>query len=135
MRLVSTPTAPELEHTSPAAGGTHPEFHTRARPRLAACLAGGKATLPLAAGIVPLMAVYGVAALAAGLPAWLAQGMTLVIFAGAELPGVQLLAAGVPGPLAGLAVALLNARHLLYSAALAPHFWHLGLRWRATPDR
>lgn len=96
----------------------------------ASFLAGLRATLPLAVSIVPFMTVYGVTARAAGLPAWFAQLLTVVVFAGSQLAAVQLLAAGASGLVAGLTAVLLNVRHVVYSAALAPRLRHLSLPWR-----
>lgn len=57
-----------------------------------------------------------------------------IIFAGAaQIAAVQLLHVGAALGLVVLAVAVINARHLLYSAALAPHLadWSLGQRMGA----
>jgi predicted branched-subunit amino acid permease len=97
--------------------------------RWSALLAGMGATLPLALGIVPYMAIYGVLAGALLAPAQ-AQVMTLLVFAGAQLPAVQLLHGGSPLLLAGLSLIVLNLRHLGYSAALAPTFRRLSVPWR-----
>jgi 4-azaleucine resistance transporter AzlC len=96
----------------------------------ASFLAGVRACAPLAVSIVPLMTVYGVTARAAGLPFWFAQLLSVAVFAGSQLAAVQLLAAGVPGLLAALTAALMNARHLVYSVALAPQFKQLAWYWR-----
>lgn len=93
-------------------------------------LAGLRACAPLALSIVPLMTVYGVTARAAGLPFWYAQLLSVAVFAGSQLAAVQLLAAGVPGLIAALTAALMNARHLVYSLALAPHFQRFAWPWR-----
>lgn len=96
----------------------------------ASFLAGLRATAPLAISIVPLMTVYGVTARAAGLAAWFAQLLSVAVFAGSQLAAVQLLAAGAPGVVAGLTAALMNLRHVVYSATLAPQFKHLAWYWR-----
>jgi predicted branched-subunit amino acid permease len=57
-----------------------------------------------------------------------------VIFAGAaQIAAVQLLDVGAALAVVVLTVAVINARHLLYSAALAPHLadWSLGQRMGA----
>jgi predicted branched-subunit amino acid permease len=57
-----------------------------------------------------------------------------IIFAGAaQIAAVQLLHIGAALALVVLTVAVINARHLLYSAALAPHLadWSLGQRMGA----
>ncbi len=98
--------------------------------RGASFLAGLRACAPLALSIVPLMAAYGVTARAAGIPFWWAQLLSFTVFAGSQLAGVQLYAAGVPGVMAGLIAGLMNLRHIIYSVTLAPRFKHLALPWR-----
>lgn len=98
--------------------------------RWAELLAGSKAVLPLAFGIVPFLAAWGVVALSVGIPAWVAQLMTLLIFAGSQLVVVQLLAVGAPSGVIVATSSLLNLRHTLYSASLAPFLASLPLRWR-----
>jgi predicted branched-subunit amino acid permease len=51
------------------------------------------------------------------------MAMSLIVFAGAaQFAAVGYVASGVPWPAIGLLTLLLNARHVLYSAALAPWF-------------
>lgn len=67
--------------------------------------------------------VYGLAAREAGLSIVEAMAMSLVAFAGAaQFAAVGLVAQGAPWVAIVLFTALLNARHLLYAAALAPWF-------------
>ncbi len=66
--LTTPPTSPPLEH---------------ARQR--EYIAGLKAALLLAVGIVPFMLIYGVLARVAGLTPVEAQAMTLFVFSGAQL--------------------------------------------------
>jgi 4-azaleucine resistance transporter AzlC len=74
---------------------------------------------------------YGAYAIESDVPAGLTQAMSSVVFAGtSQFVGVQLIAGGVPGTMIVLATLLVNLRHLLYSASLAPHVDHLGARWR-----
>jgi predicted branched-subunit amino acid permease len=98
--------------------------------RGASFLAGLCACAPLAISIVPLMTAYGVTARAAGLPFWFAQLLSIAVFAGSQLPAVQLYAIGAPGFIAGLVAALMNLRHIIYSVTLAPRFKHLAWPWR-----
>jgi 4-azaleucine resistance transporter AzlC len=88
---------------------------------LSALLAGMRATAPFAIGVMPQMILYGVTALQAGLSPLMAQAMALLVFSGAILPAAQALHAGTPVLVAGLMIVLLNARHILYSARLAPN--------------
>jgi 4-azaleucine resistance transporter AzlC len=65
--------------------------------------------------------VYGLAAREAGVSAIEALAMSLIVLSGAaQFAAVGLIAQGASWPTIVLLTALLNARHLLYSAALAP---------------
>ena len=100
--------------------------------RFSAVLRGSRDTLPLLPGAVPFGLIYGVAARAAGVPAWLAQAMSAVVFAGsAQFAVVQLVAVGAPAVILVLTGAVLNLRHLLYSASLAPELRPARSRWKA----
>ncbi len=75
--------------------------------------------------------VYGLAARGAGLSPIEAMAMSVLVFAGAaQFAALGYVAGGLAWPGVILLTALLNARHLLYSAALAP--W---LRDRPAPKR
>lgn len=100
-------------------------------PKLAEFLAGCRDEAPLQLGVAPFAMLYGIGALAAGMPAWLAQLASAVVFAGAaQLVIVQMLAAGAGAVPVGLSAGLLNLRHLLYSASVAEYVRHLPRRWR-----
>jgi predicted branched-subunit amino acid permease len=74
---------------------------------------------------------YGAYAIESEIPGGVTQAMSSIVFAGAsQFIGVQLIAGGVPGAMIVLATGLVNLRHLLYSASLAPEVDHLGARWR-----
>ena len=61
----------------------------------------------------------------------LGYASSLIIFAGAaQLATVQLLAAGSAAAVVIATALVINARHLMYSAALAPHFRDFPRRWR-----
>ncbi len=65
--------------------------------------------------------VYGLSARGAGLSPLEAMAMSTIVFAGAaQFAAVGYVASGLAWPGIVLLTALLNARHLLYSAALAP---------------
>jgi 4-azaleucine resistance transporter AzlC len=65
--------------------------------------------------------VYGLAAREAGVSPIEALAMSLIVLSGAaQFAAVGLIAQGAAWPTIVLLTALLNARHLLYSAALAP---------------
>lgn len=82
-------------------------------------------------GVVPFGMIYGVLAQAAGLPAGVAQAMSVIVFAGsAQFVAVQLLGAGAPGAVILLTTLVINLRHVLYSASLAPHLRRLHPLWK-----
>lgn len=85
-------------------------------------LRGVRDTLPLLPGVVPFGLILGVAARGTHLPAWLVQATSFVIFAGsAQFAAVQLAATGGSALAIALTGILLNLRHVLYSATLAPY--------------
>jgi predicted branched-subunit amino acid permease len=94
-------------------------------------LAGCRNEAPLLLGVAPFGMIYGIAALAAGVPTWLAQLASAIVFAGAaQLVIVQMLAAGAGFVPIALTSGLLNLRHVLYSASMAEYVRHLPRRWR-----
>jgi 4-azaleucine resistance transporter AzlC len=96
-----------------------------------AFLAGVKAKLPILLGVLPFGMIYGVLALEAGLPIIEAQAMSAVVFAGsAQFVIAQLVALGTPGLVIFVTAVLVNLRHALYSASLAPYLRHLRPRWQ-----
>ena len=99
-------------------------------------LAGCRDEAPLQLGVIPFGMLYGIGALAVGMPVWLAQLTSMLVFAGAaQLVIVQMLAAGAGALPIGLTAGLLNLRHMLYSVSMAEHVRHLPRRWRiGQPD-
>lgn len=94
-------------------------------------LAGVRAELPIILGVIPFGMIYGVLAISAGLPATLAQAMSFIVFAGsAQFIGAGLFAAATPALVILLTTAVINLRHVLYSASLAPYVSHLPARWK-----
>lgn len=98
-----------------------PTESSPALPRRA-LVAGATATLPLLLGVVPLGLIVGVNAANAGLTPSQTVGMSLLVFAGAA----QLAVVGLVGQSAPLAVVVLtavviNVRHVMYSASIAPY--------------
>ena len=99
--------------------------------RLKEFLAGCRDEAPLQLGVIPFGMLYGIGALAVGMPVWLAQLTSMLVFAGAaQLVIVQMLAAAAGALPIGLTAVLLNLRHMLYSASVAEHVRHLPRRWR-----
>jgi branched chain amino acid efflux pump len=75
----------------------------------------------IAASAIAFGFVYGLAAQRAGLSPLDAVAMSVVVFAGAaQFAAIGYITGGLAWPAIVLLTALLNARHLLYSAALAP---------------
>lgn len=93
--------------------------------------AGVRDQLPLLLGVTPFGLAYGAYAVETGLSAGLAQSMSWIVFAGAsQFVGTRLIAEGAPGAIVVLAVTLVNLRHMLYSASIAPRVEHLARGWR-----
>lgn len=85
-------------------------------------VAGARACLPVVLGYLVIGAALGVVARTAGLSVAEAALMSLILYAGsAQFVVAGLLGAGAAAPAIVLTVFLVNLRHLLYSAALAPH--------------
>src|SRR6478736_8062431 len=75
----------------------------------------------LAVGAVGFGLVYGLSAREAGFSPIEAIAMSTIVFAGAaQFAAVGYVAGGLAWPGVVVLTALLNARHLLYSAALGP---------------
>lgn len=103
---------------------------SRARPWLADMRAGYLATLPLWVSAAPFGVVYAVSALAAGLSPAQTIAMSLLVFAGAsQFTAVGMFGAGAAPLAVVLTTLVVNARHLIMSASLAPHMRGLG-PWR-----
>ena len=82
-------------------------------------------------GVLPFGLIYGALALQAGIPPIAALAMSSIVLAGsAQFVGTQLFAAGAPGALIILTTFVVNLRHMLYSASVAPYLSRLRLRWK-----
>lgn len=93
--------------------------------------AGFRAELPLLIGVVPFGLIYGVLALEAGLAPVSAQMMSSIVFAGSsQFITTQLVREAVPGLVIVLTIAVVNLRHMLYSASIAPYLRALPMRWK-----
>ena len=95
--------------------------------------AGARDTIPMMVGAAPFGVIYGTLAATGPLHAWTVQLMSLTVFAGSA----QFIALGLIAGHASFAVIwattfIVNLRHVLYSATLAPHVAHLPARWRWT---
>ena len=81
-----------------------------------------KQTLPVILGYLPVGFAYGVLAQKSGLSATNTMLMSLIVFAGsAQLIAVGLLASGTGAASVILTTFVVNLRHLLMSASLAPY--------------
>jgi 4-azaleucine resistance transporter AzlC len=84
---------------------------------------GARAIGPLMIGVIPFGLVFGIVAAGSSVGSWLGGSTSVIIFAGAaQLATLQLIDAGVAGAVVIATALVINARHLMYSAALAPHF-------------
>lgn len=93
---------------------------------------GVKAELPILLGVIPFGMIYGALAVSASVPISVAQTMSSVVFAGsAQFITTQLIGQSTPYFVIVLTAAIVNLRHMLYSASLAPHLKYLPLRWKA----
>ncbi|NJP06444.1 MAG: AzlC family ABC transporter permease [Chloroflexaceae bacterium] len=99
--------------------------------RSSAFLRGAVATLPLLVGAAPFGLVYGALATGVGLSPALVQAMSAIVFAGsAQFVIVQMLEQSTPLLVILLTATIINLRHVLYSASIAPFIVHLGHRWK-----
>lgn len=95
-------------------------------------LSGCRDELPILLGVAPFGMIYGLLALSAGLSAGAAQAMSSIVFAGsAQFVSAQLIHERAPGGVIVLTVLVVNLRHALYSASMAPHLRPLGKGWKA----
>lgn len=92
---------------------------------------GFKAQLPILIGVIPFGMIYGVLALEAGLSIGIAQSMSFIIFAGSsQIVATQLFGSSVHGLVIILTLSVINLRHMLYSASIAPYLKPLKPLWK-----
>ncbi|MCP4248354.1 MAG: branched-chain amino acid ABC transporter permease [bacterium] len=92
---------------------------------------GMRSVVPLLVGVVPFGLIFGVTAAGSAVGGGLGYASSVIIFAGAaQLATVQLITAGSAAAVIIATALVINARHLMYSAALAPHFREFPARWR-----
>ena len=87
-------------------------------------------TIPLVVGAIPFGIIFGALASTVGLSGSGTQAMSLFVFAGSA----QFIAAGLIANGTGMLVIIIitlvvNLRHMLYAATLAPHMKNLTQRW------
>lgn len=94
--------------------------------------AGVRGVLPLLVGVSPFGMIYGALAVSAGWPIGTTQAMSAIVFAGSsQFATVPLAQTGAPAFVMVLTIVVLNMRHALYSASIAPYFKHLSPLWKA----
>ena len=92
---------------------------------------GVRAEVPILIGVFPFGLIYGALAINSGLSTTAAQLMSSIVFAGsAQFITAQLFKEGVPALVMILTIAVVNLRHMLYSASLAPYLKDLSIRWK-----
>lgn len=94
-------------------------------------IGGARDTIPMMIGAAPFGVIFGTLVTSGPLHLWHGQLMSLAVFAGSA----QFIALGLVASHASFAVVLgttliVNLRHVLYSATLAPYVAHLPARWR-----
>lgn len=101
------------------------------RPSAASFWAGVRAELPLLIGVFPFGMIYGALALSAGLSPAAAQMMSSILFAGSSQFAVaQLVREAAPAVVIVVTISMINLRHMLYSASMAPYVRDLSSRWK-----
>ena len=100
-------------------------------PALREFLAGARDQLSLLVGIVPLGMLFGALSISSGLPPATTQGFSLLVFAGSsQFLAIELIGKGASPLVTVLSILVINLRHALYSATLAPFLKHLSSRWK-----
>jgi predicted branched-subunit amino acid permease len=97
---------------------------TQDRPIRSTAVADGvRAFAPLLIAVIPFGLVFGIVAAGSDTGPWLGGATSFIIFAGAaQLATLQLIDSGAAGAVVIASALVINARHLMYSAALAPAF-------------
>jgi 4-azaleucine resistance transporter AzlC len=86
---------------------------------------------PILLGVAPFGLIFGALAINANISIPAAQGMSSIIFAGAsQIIAAQMVGAGASLLVIVLVVFVVNLRHALYSASVAPYVQHLSLGWK-----
>jgi 4-azaleucine resistance transporter AzlC len=92
---------------------------------------GTRAEFPLLIGVFPFGLIYGTLALKSGLSPVAAQMMSSIVFAGSsQFITAQLIHEAAPEIVIVLTIAVVNLRHMLYSASVAPYLKDLSPRWK-----
>ena len=98
--------------------------------RRAEFLAGLRGILPLLIGSIPFAIIFGALAVNNGMSPQAAAAMSALVYAGsAQFVGVGMVAAGANTWVIILTTFIVNLRHMLYAATVAPHVKRLSPRW------
>ncbi|NIA25408.1 MAG: branched-chain amino acid ABC transporter permease [Gammaproteobacteria bacterium] len=89
----------------------------------AVLIKGARDIAPILVGVIPFGLIVGVTAVAIGLTAVQAVGLSVIVFAGAaQLAMIELLKTGSPTLVVIATALIINARFVMYSASLEPYF-------------
>lgn len=91
---------------------------------------GAKDTFPLVVGAIPFGIIFGAVAVTSGISPSGTMAMSAIVFAGsAQFIAAGLVASGTGTIIIILTTLVVNLRHALYSATLAPHMKELPHKW------
>jgi 4-azaleucine resistance transporter AzlC len=94
-------------------------------------LSGIRDEAPILLGVVPFGLIFGALAIGVNLSPLASQAMSSIIFAGsAQFVAAQLVGAGESGLVIVMVVFVVNLRHALYSASIAPHLRNMNTGWK-----
>lgn len=102
--------------------------------RISEFFSGAKDTIPMMIGTMPIGIIFGALAVSSdrALTPAATMGMSLIVFAGsAQFIGLGLYSQGIGLPFIVFTTFIVNLRHALYAASLAPYLRRLGQRWLA----
>ena len=92
---------------------------------------GLKHEAPMLVGVIPFGLIFGALGVEAGLTPLQIMLMSVIIFGGvSQIIFLDLVATGVNPYLISSTVGVINLRHALYSARIAPFFSQLSLGWK-----
>lgn len=93
---------------------------------------GIKDTIPMMIGAAPFGVIFGALGVTSGLSPMAVAGFSLLVFAGsAQFIAAGLMAQGIGIGFIILTTFIVNLRHMLYAASLAPYLSKLSQRWIA----
>ncbi len=99
--------------------------------RIKEFFSGVRDEIPITLGDIPFGLIFGALAIRVGLSPVVANATSFIIFAGsAQFITVQLLGAGASLAVILMVVFVVNIRHMLYSASVAPYVSHLKPVWK-----